>query len=228
MLIVLFLVLSIFLLQQGHALAKTNSSCNTASCTLNKEFDGAYRYASGWGASAGIGDYQVNSVCISSSAWAMIDNQSNSNELAQTGYLKLASWSTTTTYYFYEEGVSGQLYDPGIISVDSKNRGSTDVFTTYLDTGNGYIHYQINNQTQVSTIPDWTPNDQQWFAETHSDADHVVGGYNHHSLFGSVGYLYSGRWHYVNASSSMYNTASYGDYSISGSSSFVVWDTRVS
>lgn len=210
----------------GKAQAQS-SSCKAVNCTFSLNFDGAERYGTGWGAQANVGDYQVKGVCISSSAWSMIDNQSSGNELAQVGYLRLAQWSTSKTYYFYEYGDQTTLYNPVMLAVDTKNWGASDEFTTYYNSGNGYIEPVINGQVQVYIYVTWGANDQQWFAEVHSPQDYVVGGYNHHSLFGNVQYLFSGKWYNINTSSYMYNDTPYGTFYTTGSS-FYVWDTRVS
>ncbi len=87
---------------------------------------------------------------------------------------------------------------------------------------------QLNNVDMAIVGLNWNTNDQEWFAETHSDADHVVGGTKHHSAFGSVSYLYNGRWYSPNVSDMLYNTTTNGlIYGPSGST-FYVWDTRVS
>ena len=219
------LVLSIFLLG-GNAQAHSNL-CTAANCTSNLAFDGNERYSSGWGAKANIGDYQVPSVCAVSAAWTMIDNQSSGAEFAQVGYARLSNWSTSTTYYFYEYADGSNINPPVMLSADTKGWGSSDEFTTYYNTGNQYIEPEINGQVQVYIFVGWHANDQQWFAEVHAYEDYVVGGYNHHTIFGSVQYLYNGVWYTTNTSNDEVNNTPYGAFSASGSS-FYVWDTRIS
>jgi hypothetical protein len=214
-----------FFLQGGNAQAHS-SLCTAANCTLQYGWDGAERYASGWGAKANVGDYQVNSVCISSSAWTMIDNQ-NSNDYAQVGYLRLISWSANTTYYFYEYTNNGiDNNGPIVLAVDSKGWGSSDEFTTYYNSSTHDTEFLINSTVEDVLALNWSADDQQWSAEVHSSADYVVGGYNHHSLFGSDQYLYNGVWYTINTPSYMINSTTSGSYSASGGS-FYTWDTRV-
>lgn len=225
-LLIALVVISSLMLGHGNAQALSTGCLEPQSCPFVLYFDGAERYNTGWGAQAIIGDYQVKSVCISSSAWSMIDNQSGDTELAQAGYLRLAEWSTTQTYYFYEWGDTSTLYDPVMYDVDNKNWGSSDKFAVYYDSGSQYTKMLINNQLVASVYTGWNANDQQWFAETHSDADYTVGGYNHHSIFATVQYLQNGTWYNINAPSDMYNNQPNASYSASGNQ-FYVWDKRV-
>lgn len=227
LLIVLLLSFGLFTLSYGSVQARS-TACTGPSCTgVGFYWDGAFRYSSGWGADAIIGDYQVATNCISSSTWTLIDNQNYSTALSQDGYLRLYTWSNSKTYYFYEYGDTYNLYDPVMLSAMTKGWGSSDMFSSYYNSGNGYIEELINGVVQVYIHVDWSANDQQWSAEVHSNEDRVVGGYNHHSIFATDRYLFNGKWYTINTPSYMYNDTPYGTYSASGGT-FYVWDTRQS
>lgn len=224
LLIVLLLSFGLFMLSHGSVQARS-TSCASPSCTnVGFYFDGAFRNANGWGADAIIGDYQVTTNCISSSTWTLIGNQSYNDALSQDGYVRLYTWSNSVTYYFYEYGSTSQLYNPVMLSVMKKGWGSSDTFSSYYNSGNGYIEELINGVVQVYIHVDWNSNQQQWAAEVHSNEDHVVGGYNHHSIFATDRYLYNGVWYTINTPSYVSNSTPYGSYSASGGT-FYVWDT---
>ena len=216
----------------GHSTAQAmsaNNACSAlaSSCSFVLAFDGAERYGAGWGAQAIVGDYQVSSVCNASSAWTMIDNQEDYGGFAQSGYARISSWSTKTTYYFYEYADANKIYNPVMLGAMTKGWGGADEFTTYYNSGTGFIQMMINGKVEDYYHADWNADDQQWFAETHANEDYVVGGTNHHSVFGSVQYLFSGVWYNLNTPSFMSNNTYAGSYSASGSG-FYVWDKRVS
>lgn len=229
LLIVLLLSFGLFMLSHGSVQASP-TTCTGPSCTnVGYFWDGAFRYSSGWGAEAIIGDYQVATNCISSSTWTLIANPSYSSgtALSQDGYLRLYSWSNSTTYYFYEYGDTSNLYAPVMLSAMTKGWGSSDTFLSYYNSSNGYIEELINGTVQAYIKVDWNANEQGWSSEVHSNEDRVVGGYNHHSIFATDQYLYNGVWYTINASSYKYNTTPYGAFSASGGT-FYVWDTRQS
>lgn len=227
LLIVLLLSFGLFLLSNG-AVQAHSTSCTGPSCTgIGTYFDGALRDAPGWGAEANIGDYQVTTNCISSSTWTLIGSQSSYTALAQDGYVRLYTWSNSTTYYFYEYGSTSQVYAPIMLTAMTKGWGSSDIFTTYYNSGTGYIEELINGVVQTYIRVDWNADQQQWSAEVHSNEDRVVGGYNHHSIFGNNKYLYNGVWYTINTPTYIYNNTPHGAYSTSGDT-FYVWDTRQS
>ena len=127
LLIVLLLSFGLFMLSHGSVQASP-TTCTGPSCTnVGYFWDGAFRYSSGWGAEAIIGDYQVATNCISSSTWTLIANPSYSSgtALSQDGYLRLYSWSNSTTYYFYEFGTTTYLYPPVMLSAMKKSNAIT-------------------------------------------------------------------------------------------------------
>lgn len=192
-------------------------------------FDGAVTaIISTQGSQAKIDHYDPR-MCLSSSAWAMMDNQSNSNELAQIGWLKLSGWSTSTVYFFYEYGQSGQLYMP--ISLGAvphpTNSSIWDQFTVYTN-GNGVTLFIIDGVGQARATLNWTANNAQWFGETHSYSDQTPGDTNNHVYFTDVQHLYNGVWYNDTASVNKYNRSPYGSGTWPNSNYFEIWDTRYS
>lgn len=217
---------SVQALPVGH----TSSTAPKSSCTgASPQFDGADRYATGWGAWASVGDYQYDNVCSAEAAWSLIDEYSAPCGLAQSGYAMISDWSSAITYYFYEV----EDYDCGIGPVMlgelTKNWGQSDTFMTYYNSGTGYFEPEINGTVEdYFYTTDWSANDQEWMGETHSDQDYVTGGTDHHTIFGSIQYLQNGAWHTINASSYMTNSTAYGEYSTTSGNQFSTWDTRMS
>jgi hypothetical protein len=207
--------------------SSANITCNMTNCPVQLAFDGDDRDAAGWGASAIIGDYQVSGACQSSSAWTMIDNHAATYGFAQVGYIRLASWSTSKTYYFAETASVTVANAPVMLGVMAKGWGSSDTFVTYYDSSVHYIKMLINGTLNYTYGAAWSANEQVWDTETHSVQDYFPGGYNHHTIFANNQYLYNGAWHNIDALTyeSIVNTP-YGDYSGSGNT-FYIWDTRI-
>lgn len=177
------------------------------------------------GAQAYVTRYNPH-ICTVSAAWSMIANTNNGNELAQVGWAKLSSWSTSTVYYFYEYGQSSFLNPPVLLSaVPNPSGGASDKFTVFTN-GNNVTEFLINNSLKFSTTLNWTPNNAEWFGETHSYPDQTPGDTVDFVEFSNVQHLYNGQWYNDNAAIDKYNNSPYGTGSWPNSNYFYIWDTR--
>lgn len=214
--------------QFPYCLNAYTSSISSSCSNLKGYYDGISLPSSSdaWGAQAYITNYNPH-ICQSSSAWSLIGNinDPSGQELAQIGYLKFSSWSTSTVYYFYEYGQAGILYYPVMDGIDV-NFGNQDKFTVYTDTSTGYTLFNIADNNQFSVKLNWTANTAQWFAETHYTEDQTVGGKSHVVTFSTVQHLYSGRWYNDNASQEKSNNQPNASGSWPNSNTFSVWDIR--
>lgn len=227
--IITYLLITRYTSVQALSLNNTSSTVPSSSCTNEGfYFDGADRYNTGWGASASIGDWQYGGVCYAEAAWSLIDQYNDQCGLGQSGYAKLASWSTNTTYYFYEVEPSTCQYGPILYDTLTKGWGSVDTFVTYYNSSNGAVEPLINGTVVAYFYPDWSANDQQWMSETQSNQDYVTGGTRHHTGFGALSYLQNGVWHNITASQYMTNNTYAGSYSTTSGNEFFTWDKRVS
>ncbi|MGN6373072.1 MAG: hypothetical protein ACTHM1_08780 [Solirubrobacteraceae bacterium] len=180
------------------------------------------------GAQANIDRYNPRA-CITSSAWSMIDNQNNGNELAQVGWLKNTAWSSSTVYYFYEYGESGTLYLPVAVGVvpNPTEYGVADKFTVYTSSGNTAL-FIINGSGVANAGLNWTANNAQWFSETHSNSDQTAGDTAHGVEYYGTQHLYNGSWYNDIAVNNAYDNAPNGGATWPSGAYMWTWDRRYS
>lgn len=203
------------------------------SCPSSLNFDGVYEQGLGWGASAIIGGYQPKMWCSDTSMWSMIlnPNYGSSNGYAQIGYLRstLEGSNDTVNEYFTEYTDTSGPPNFQLDGIDVSNwGGSSDTFVVYYDSSTSLIRFLIDGNEQLNVRLHWSATQMQWFNETHSSNDQVLGGYNHHSIFDQVQYLRNGAWHTINAQNDNSNDNPNGGISTTTGGRFWVWDKRVS
>jgi hypothetical protein len=232
-LLILLLTAGFFLIRHNVANAQPLAPQIPQSCSLVYGFDGVYN-TSGWGSQAIIGGYQPASVCNASSNWVMVNNTNDYHHAYdQIGYIRYAGQPgpTNENRYFTEyqdaTGSGGPIFTD--LGEDTSYwGGSSDTFSVYYDTGVHLFKILLNNGLLGEADLNWSPNDRQWFDETHATADHVLGGYNHHTVFANVLYLQNGAWHAPNTGTNEGNPKNPNGGFASGSDKFYVWDTRYS
>lgn len=206
------------------------ASAALASCTNpGLYFDGMNHSETLAGAQAYISRY-IPRYCVSSSAWAMVDNTNNGDELAQVGWLRLADWGSTV-YYFYEFGTSTVLNPPVQLGAVPNPGGlAQDKFSVFKQS-DGKWTFNINTVSQDTESFSWTPNEGEWFAETHSYTDQTAGDTSNIVGFTTVAHLGSvgGTWKQDSPTTSYaYNGSPYGSGLWGSGSDFDVYDGRYS
>lgn len=236
LLLIFVLLGGAFIVARGQALSSSvPAGVSTAqvpdSCPVRLNFDGAWEQGLGWGASAIIGGYQPGMWCSDDSIWSMITNPNYppTQAYAQIGYSRGVSdpYTTVNSYfleYTYTTGGSTRIY----LGIDTSNwGGSSDTFVVYYDSSTHLTKFLIDNNLQYSVQLDWSATQMQWFNETHSSNDQVLGGYNHHTVLANVQYLRNGAWHQINAQTDQNNDNPNGSISPTPSGKFWIWDKRV-
>jgi hypothetical protein len=179
------------------------------------------------GAQAYVARY-IPRVCETSSAWAMVYNTGNGNELAQVGWLRAAAWGSYV-YYFYEFGTSSTLNPPVQLGiVPGAGTLQQDKFSVFKQTDGSWT-FNINTVSKDTETFSWTPNEGAWMAETHSYPDQTAGDTSNVVGFTTVAHLGSvgGTWHQDSPTSTYgYNTSPYGSGLWGSGSDFDVYDGR--
>lgn len=229
-LLILILIAGFFLIGFSNVKAQPLAPQTSQSCTLVYGYDGVYN-KSGWGSQALIGGYQPSSVCNDSSNWVLVNNTNDyPHAYDQIGYARYAGQPgpTNVNRYFTEyDDRSGDPVFTDLGEDTSSWGGSSDTFNVYYDTSSKLFKILLNNGLLGETELSWTPNDCQWDDETHATADPVLGGYNHHTLFGNVLYLQNGAWHAPNTTTNEGNPKNpNGGFAGSSNGKFYIWDTR--
>ncbi len=142
------------------------------------------------------------------------------------GWLRSAAWSSYV-YYFYEFGTSSTLYPPVQLgTVPGAHTLLQDKFGVFKQASGSWT-FNINTVSKFSTTLSWTPNQGEWFAETHSYTDQTAGDTSHVVGFTTVAHLNSGTWHQDSPTSSYaYNSSPYGSGDWGSNGSFDVYDGR--
>jgi len=201
------------------------------------------RYDAAWtptgtdnaGAEAYIYEYDPR-ICTgetdaASGVWAMMNNSTNSSELAQVGWVKWGAWSTSTVYAFYEYGYSTELEPPiQIYPMNSSSEyGTVDSYAVFTN-GSAVTEFLINDieEADESLSWNWTANQDQWFGETHYPQDQTPGDLDHPVEFYNIASLHAGVWQNQNTAAEEKNTSPYGSGSWPTGNAFEIWDTRYS
>ena len=91
------------------------------------------------------------------------------------------------------------------------------------------ILYTIDDQGVWNTQnPDWNPDEDQFFGETHYPGDQTPGDTNHHLDVHGMSRLYSGSWLDVNAQNNRVNSSTDGTGIWADAPHFHIWDVRYS
>lgn len=169
-------------------------------------------------------------VCLASSAWPMMLNFSNGNELAQDGWTKRTEWSTTTPYYFYEYGTSSELKPPMMIeAVPDSTDHEFDHFAVYTQKSETEVLFTINGVGEATVPLDWKADGAEYSAGVHVVGDQVAGDTSDHHEFYGLRHLYDGEWYSDNAEgNTKFNSASYGKAEFPDGNYFYTWDSRYS
>jgi len=167
-------------------------------------------------------NHQDPEICTSgddgqtSAAWVLVAHSTSNpdTDLAQEGYVKLASWSTSNPYWFWEcenckytdgsTAPSGPQQYGGQLVQNPSNTSYTDQYSTFTDSS-GDIHLRITpvndpNGTQEVAIlvPQWSLKVAEWSGEVHNPQSYMPGSESSPETYTYVQTLNGSTWTYVN------------------------------
>jgi hypothetical protein len=195
-----------------------NSSSLKCKNTGNHFYIGSLYDEPNDGARAYISRYYPR-FCDSSSAWSMVDNNNNlSAEIAQVGWVRFKSWGQKV-YYFFQYGNSygcptdtnhnyGLACNQVALGVVPQPKSMIQDEFSVFQMKNGKYTFNIRGKSLKTVTLNWTPNEVQWFAETHSDTDQTAGDSRHKVTFSGVEHRYGTKWYNENFTGYVMNITS--------------------
>jgi len=198
----------------------------SARATTGFFFNGGYKTVVNKGAALTV-ETQNPYVATGSSlsAWAMTcDPSAGQQNYAQTGWLKIAGWTSPRYFYEYSSDVTSQWDQEWFGNATS---GSHNDYMVGSDATTMYFKL---NGTQLGTVALssllWTPTDVQLFVENHNSDDQCPGSVSNPVTMGAAQYKNtSNTW--VSAGVTEYHSLStMSNNIVSGDTTWEVWDTR--
>jgi hypothetical protein len=221
-----FLKIGIFAVSIGFVVSVTFLSVNATSDY--PYFNGGYKSVSNKGAALTCetqNPYVADPEGFAGvAAWAMTCNPSGGHNYAQVGWCKSGGYSEPVYFYEYNSDVTNAFGHEEFATAES---GSHNDFMVGSDSTTMYFKL---NGTQLGTVPlstlNWTPDEVQFFGETHDTNDQCPGSVSNPLTMGNAQYkTTSGSW--VSAGVTEHHSLSTMDNNINtGDTTWEIWDTR--